>query len=500
MKSRLLPVILTAALTSLGTFYIAARYQNHLPYISASSRSEMPVNYVGFNDDKSTAVRAVAPTDFQPAAEAAVKAVVHIKTSTKGRVEVVQDPWAQMFGYESYQKRYIQPQLGSGSGVVISSDGYIVTNNHVVAGADEVTVTFNDRYTTTAKVVGTDASTDIAVLKVTEKDVPFMEYGNSDEVHLGQWILAVGYPLTLDATVTAGIVSAKSRSLGINRRASNSAIESFIQTDAAVNPGNSGGALVNTSGQLVGINSAIASPTGSYAGYSYAIPANIVKKVVNDLRQFGKVQRGYLGVEYLNARSLTPEKLASLGIDRKEGVYVAGIRPNTGAAASDLKVGDFITKINGQPVRTEPELLEQVSRYNPGDNLNVTYSRNGTEKQTSIELKNISNNTDLVRQSDGKAIVLGATFRVMTQEEQRQYGTAGIIVEDVGTGALKKNTNMRNKFVITTINEKAIKSLGDLQIAFATESAIQIAGFYPGSRGLYYYGINPGDLEGTSEQ
>lgn len=495
LKPKLLTVVLTAALTSLGTFYLAARYTDQLPYFPQKQKTNLPVNYVDYNDDNNTTVRGVAPVDFQAAAESSVKAVVHINTSTKGGVQVVQDPFAQMFGIESYQKRYIQPQMGSGSGVVISDDGYIVTNNHVVAGADEVTVTFNDRFTTTAKVVGTDPSTDIAVLKVAEKNVPFMEYGNSDDVHLGQWVLAVGYPLTLDATVTAGIVSAKSRALGINNRNSSTAIESFIQTDAAVNPGNSGGALVSTNGQLVGINSAIASPTGSYAGYSYAIPSNIVKKVVNDIRQYGKVQRGYMGVEFMDRRNLSREKLAELGIDRNEGVYIAGIRPNTGAAVSGLKVGDFITKINGQNIKTEPQLQEQVARYKPGDNLSITYMRAGKEMVTSVELKNISNNTGIVRKDAGEAALLGATFRVMNDDELKSLPMKGIVVSDVGTGSLKKYTNMRNNFVITSINEKEVKSVGDLQIAMNTASAIKIAGYYPGSRGIYYYGLNPEDIQ-----
>ena len=230
----------------------------------------------------------------------------------------------------------------SGSGVVISPDGYIVTNNHVVADAKEVSVTFNDRYTTKAKVVGTDPGTDIAVLKVDgDKNMSYMEFGNSDDAKLGQWVLAVGYPLSLDATVTAGIISAKGRSIGINRSQSASAIESFIQTDAAVNPGNSGGALVNTAGQLIGINSAIASPTGSYAGYSYAIPSNIVRKAVNDLMKYGSVQRAYMGVEYVSS----PEQLAKLGIDNVNGVYVMNVRPNSGAAKAGLTKGDVCEMI-----------------------------------------------------------------------------------------------------------------------------------------------------------
>ncbi len=298
MKYKLFPVIVTAALTSVMTLFAVSHFQHNTPYFAiAAMPKATPVNYAAFNGNTASTTGAV---NFEPAAEASVQAVVHIKTTTQARnFNAVMADGNDMFSQLSFGQRqyYVPGQQGSGSGVVISPDGYIVTNNHVVAGANEVTVTFNDRYTTKAKVVGTDPSTDIAVLKVEEKKtLPFMEFGNSDDAKLGQWVLAVGYPLTLDATVTAGIISAKGRSLGINKEQSASAIESFIQTDAAVNPGNSGGALVNTAGQLIGINSAIASPTGSYAGYSYAIPSNIVRKAVNDLMKYGSVQRAYMGI------------------------------------------------------------------------------------------------------------------------------------------------------------------------------------------------------------
>ena len=376
MKSRIIPVVLTAALTSLGTLFLAARFNHTDTLFLTNTNAQLPVNYAGLGDK--SIINAAPPVDFQSAAEASVKAVVHIKTTTKARTVVANDPFMDdffgMFGQRQYT---LPPQMGSGSGVVISPDGFIVTNNHVVAGADQLTVTFNDRYTTTAKVVSTDPSTDIAVVKVEEKNLPFMEIGNTDEVRLGQWVLAVGYPLSLDATVTAGIVSAKSRSIGINRQQSRSAIESFIQTDAAVNPGNSGGALVNTKGQLIGINSAIASPTGSYAGYSYAIPANIVRKVVADLKQYGKVQRGYIGIQYLDRKNATPEQLSALGLDRNDGVYVQDVTAGGGAVAAGIRKGDFITQIAGVPVHTEPELLEQVARYKPGDHIAITYKRGG---------------------------------------------------------------------------------------------------------------------------
>jgi serine protease Do len=491
MKSKLIPVILTAALTSVATLYIAGKYQDTIPFLTQSATTQqLPVNYASYTSSGGT-VHSTPPTDFTGAAEASVKAVVHIKTKTNARVVTAYDPndvFSQLFGQ---RQNYIPSQQGSGSGVVVSPDGYIATNNHVVAGADMVSVTFNDRYTTDAKVVATDPATDIAVLKVEDKNLAYMEFGNSDDVKLGQWVLAVGYPLTLDATVTAGIVSAKGRSIGINRMQSASAIESFIQTDAAVNPGNSGGALVNTDGQLIGINSAIASPTGSYAGYSYAIPANIVRKVVNDLRQYGAVQRGYIGIQYLDRKMASPETIASLGLDKTEGVYVQDVTPNGGAAAAGIRSGDFIMAINGTPIRTEPELQEQVARYKPGDNISITFLRNGASKVTTVQLKNINNTTNIVKEAIATRI-LGASFKTLGNDEKRKFGiSGGVQVTDITRGALARQTNMQKNFIITSINDKAVNTVEDLQkILAANPGNIQIAGFYPGLRGMYYYGLN----------
>jgi Do/DeqQ family serine protease len=499
MKFKLFPVILTAALTSVITLFVAAHYQNKIQFFAAASQHSLPVNYAGYTEGNG-AIRSVPPVDFQPAAEAAVKAVVHIKTSTKGRTVTTQpqmdDFFGQLFGQRQY---YIPPQMGSGSGVVISPDGYIVTNNHVVADASEVTVSFNDRYSTKAKVVATDPSTDIAVIKVDDKNLPYMEFGNSDDVHLGQWVLAVGYPLTLDATVTAGIVSAKSRAIGINRTQSASAIESFIQTDAAVNPGNSGGALVNTAGQLIGINSAIASPTGSYAGYSYAIPSNIVRKAVNDLMKYGAVQRGYLGIDLINSRNATPEQLANLGIDGKEdGVYVAGVHTGSGAAKAGLQKGDYIVKVNSETIHSEPELQEQVARYHPGDNLSITYVRSGKQYTASVELKNLNGSTDIVKENNNVVKLMGASFRSLSDQEKTKLGVeGGVMVTDMGTGTLSRQTQMGKGFVVTNINDMPIASVNDLQQAAGQGDKLQFGGFYPGKQGMYYYGItnSNNDLE-----
>ncbi len=488
MKFKLLPVIVTAAVTSFATFYFAANYSHHIP--GFQKEQPLPVRFAGASTSKM--VNAAPPADFEQAAEASVNAVVHIKTQTKGR-----DVISQAYGYDIFgnifggpQRNYVPPQIGSGSGVVISPDGYIATNLHVVTNTDKVTVTFNDRYTAEAEVIATDASTDLAVLKVNEKNLPYMDFGNSDDVRLGQWVLAVGYPLSLDATVTAGIVSAKSRAIGINSSQSASAIESFIQTDAAVNPGNSGGALVNTSGQLIGINSAIASPTGSYAGYSYAIPSNIVKKVTNDLIRFGTVQRAYLGIEYLDSRRLTPEKLSELSIDKTEGVYVAGVRENGGAYQAGIRKGDFVTAINEVSIRTEPQLQEQIARYKPGDNITVSFLRNGTLNTTTVQLRNLSGTTSIVKKQSDLVDILGATLRNLTEKEKDSYRlNGGVVVSDVGNGALAKQ-KMKSGFIIVGINDQEINTVDQLQTALSSGSRAQISGFYPGTRGYFYYGIN----------
>ncbi len=489
MKNKIIPVIFTAVATSLATMYVAGKFQASN---SIAMQQEAPVHYAKYNSG-SNRVAAAAPIDFQPAAEASINAVVHIKTQRKGKAVITQDPrfgddfFGQLFGRRQV---YIPPQMGSGSGVVISDDGYIVTNNHVISGADEVTVTFNDRYTTSAKMIANDPSTDIAVLKVEEKDLPYMEFGNSDDVRLGQWVLAVGYPLTLDATVTAGIVSAKGRALGINRRQSSLPVESFIQTDAAVNPGNSGGALVNTNGELIGINSAIASPTGSYAGYSYAIPANIVRKIANDLINYGSVQRAYLGINYIDRKHATPEMLTELKLDKRDGVYVAKVLEKSGAANAGLKEGDLIVNINGAEINTSPQLQEQIALFKPGDNVSVTYVRNGKEKVTTVQLRNIDGTTDIVKKAD-VVKMLGAQFRSLNQSELTKYDvTNGVVVTKIEDGLLARQTKMPEGFVITSINDIAVNNPEDIQKILLNNNNIKIAGFRPGFAGMYYYGLN----------
>ena len=482
MTQRLFPVILTAAITSAATFFGVAHFQNKIPYL-AEPRQTAPVNYSFASSGNTNAMN--AGVSFEAAAAASVKAVVHVKTTTKARTVVdnnANDIYSQLFGPRQY---YIPSQVESGSGVVISPDGYIVTNNHVVANGDEVAVTFNDRYTTKAKVVAKDPSTDIAILKVDgENNLAYMELGNSDDVKLGQWVLAVGYPLSLDATVTAGIVSAKGRAIGINKTQSENAIESFIQTDAAVNPGNSGGALVNTAGQLIGINSAIASPTGSYAGYSYAIPANIVRKVANDLMKFGTVQRAYMGINYLDNKTATPEMIKSLGLDRTEGIYVANVIAGSGAANAGIKKGDIITQINGQFVANQPQLQGQIARYAPGDDVNVTFLRDGKPMTTVVKLNKVTLPVN----------VLGASFRPLTSQEMQAYGIdGGLVITDLGKGSLARKTQIHKGFVITSVNDATVSSVADLEAIVNNNKVLQIAGFQPGYAGRYYYTLDNAD-------
>jgi Do/DeqQ family serine protease len=459
---------------------------------------KLPVNYAGFFDKDAAPASGI---DFTAASTTATPAVVHIKTKTKARqvsnnLPRGRNPFSDLFGddlddfFGGPQSRTIPEQRASGSGVLISNDGYIVTNNHVIEGADQVDVTLNNKRSYKATLVGTDPSSDIAVLKIEGSNFPYLVYGNSDDVRLGQWVLAVGYPLTLDVTVTAGIISAKSRSIGINRRQSETPIESFLQTDAAVNPGNSGGALINTDGQLIGINSAIASPTGSYAGYSYAIPVNIAKKVVNDLIKFGTVQRAYLGIQY-PIDNLTEEQKKEIGFKEGEGVFVSDVPVGGAAHAGGIRKGDIVTKINGVHVTSGPEMVEQVTRYKPGDKVTVTYIRENKEQTANLTLKNKTGNTDVVK-STTIMDKLGAELESLDKKRATTYDVAGgVVVKKLGNGALR-STKMQEGFVITSVNGQAVKSIDDLKTALEANKGytVKLEGIYPGYEGSYGYPLN----------
>lgn len=445
------------------------------------------------------------PVDFEKAASAAVPSVVHIKTTTKFK-EIAgrqghgqdQDPFGGMgddlfrrFFGEGEGRMMPQPdQKASGSGVIISSDGYIVTNNHVVNGATAITVTLNNRRNYTAKVIGTDANTDLALIKIDAKDLSVMNIGNSDDVKLGQWVLAIGYPLNLDVTVTQGIVSAKSRNIGINTQAS-APVESFIQTDAAVNPGSSGGALVNTNGELIAINSAIASPTGSFAGYAYSIPSNLMKKVVGDLLKFGSVQRGYLGIS-MAPEGLDDAKKKELGIpDEVEGVFVMEVDPHGAAGEAGIKKGDVIVKINDLPVNSDARLAELIARQKPGDKVKMSFIRGGAQKDAEVTLKNKMGSFASAKSAAVES--LGAELADLSKEDAAKMGIGGgVVVNNIHDGGVISNqTNMRPGFVITKVGDVQVHNVAELKEALGRQgSNFQIQGIYPGSDEVYYYGIN----------
>ncbi|HEY4965610.1 MAG TPA: trypsin-like peptidase domain-containing protein, partial [Puia sp.] len=386
------------------------------------------------------------------------------------------------------------PEVGSGSGVIISEDGYIVTNNHVVDGADEVTVTLSNKKYFKAKVVATDPSTDLAVVKVEAKGLPFLLYGNSDEVKVGQWVLAVGYPLSLETTVTAGIVSAKGRSIDINSRQSQSPVESFIQTDAAVNPGNSGGPLINPQGQLIGINSAIASPTGSYAGYSFTIPVNIVKKVVTDLIKYGTTQRAYLGIEYAR-ENLSDDQKKEQGItDDQAGVFVMNVREKGAAAKAGLLKGDVIIKLNDIPVNTGSELVGQIAIYRPGDQIKITYLRNGKENEANVTLMNSSGNMDLVKNSAFDK--LGAQFQPLEKKVAEKLGIkGGVVVTSISEKGLFSRTRMDDGFIILKVNGHEVSTVDEFRkiVEQAGTGSLKLEGVYSGYDGTFSYPLKLND-------
>ncbi|HWB26836.1 MAG TPA: trypsin-like peptidase domain-containing protein [Chitinophagaceae bacterium] len=500
LKNILLVVLISASTALLSMWGYGSWMQSK--YAGVQEAGKLPVNYAGFFDKNNNNA---GPVDFTAAATSAAPAVVHIKTRTKQRqvsnnLPRQKNPFSDFFGdtdpFSDFFNgpRVIPEQRASGSGVIISSDGYIVTNNHVVDGADEINVTLTNRKSYKAKVIGTDPNSDLAVIKIEASGLPYLVYGNSDDTKLGQWVLAVGYPLNLDVTITAGIISAKARSIGINK--GDRPIESFLQTDAAVNPGNSGGALINTNGELIGINSAIASPTGSYAGYSYAIPVNIVKKIVNDLLKFGAVQRAYIGIQYPQ-EDLSDEAKAKYGIKDGDGVFVTGVAPDGAAKDAGIQKGDFINKVNGTDVATGPELQEQIARYKPGDKITVSYSRNGKENTVNLTLKNRAGNYSVVK-TETVLDKLGnselVTLDAATAKKNDLSG--GVLVKKLGDGILK-GTRMQEGFVITSVDGQAVNNLDDFKAALANaHGTVRLEGVYPGYEGTYGYPLN---LDDTSD-
>lgn len=443
------------------------------------------------------------PVDLTYAAEKSLPSVVHIlstKNSKVQTVEVQSDPFSDFFsdpfgffgnpnqGNGGKQKRSVRTpkQQGSGSGVIISNDGYIVTNNHVVADADELTVTLNDNKEYSARIIGTDKTTDLALIKIDGKNLPAITIANSENIKVGEWVLAVGNPFNLTNTVTAGIVSAKGRSLYQN------GVESFIQTDAAINPGNSGGALVNTRGELIGINAMLYSQTGSFSGYGFAIPTSIMNKVVDDLKKYGTVQRAVIGIQgsdvknYVDAQK---DQGKDIDLGTMEGIYVAKVTEESAAEEAGLKEGDVITAIDGKEVNKMADLQEYLAKKRPGDKVSISYMRDKKKSTKTVTLKNEQGNTQVVKKAD--LDVLGGNFRAITDNQKQQFNIGyGLEVLKVNAGKLK-NAGITKGFIIQRVNDSAIKTIDDLQnvvkeASTSKDPVLYIQGIYPTGKKAYF--------------
>ena len=443
--------------------------------------------------------------NFVAAAAAVTPAVVHVMTEYAAPVvdrrQQQMDPFLrQFFGDQNEQFQGQMPPghpqvpqgggQGSGSGVIIAANGYIVTNNHVIDKASKIEVVLDDKRKFEAELVGADPNTDLAVLKVKADNLPFIKYGNSDDVKVGQWVLAVGNPFNLNSTVTAGIISAKSRNIGILNRKDNMGLESFLQTDAVVNPGNSGGALVNLNGDLIGINSAIASHSGSgsFEGYAFAIPSSLASKVVDDLLKYKVVQRALLGVQIreVDAKLASEKKLNTLN-----GVYVEGLSESSSAAVAGIKPGDIITQINGVVVNTSSQLQEQVARFRPGDRIKVSYLRGSAAGTIEAILRNATGTTGVVREAAVAASLTyeGATLSVVPAREQAKLGIEGGAKITGIKGSAFRESGMGDGFIITRIDKNPVNKPADVKTyldeARESQGAL-VEGLYPDGRKAYY--------------
>lgn len=425
--------------------------------------------------------------DLTVAAEHSLEAVVHVHTIYAGQ----EYPTAgSLFDLFYGRPQYRQAPEGTGSGVIISNNGYIVTNNHVVKGAQKVKITLHNKENYDAKIIGRDPSTDLALLKIEGEDLPFLTYGNSDDIKVGEWVLAVGNPFNLNSTVTAGIISAKGRDINIldtDPESGISPVESFIQTDAAVNPGNSGGALVNTRGELIGINAAIKSNTGSFMGYSFAIPANITKKVVSDLMEFGTVQRAFIGVSIQN---INDEMVSDLKLETKDGIYIAGLADEGSAQEAGLEVGDVIIKVNDKAVSNVPELQEQISRFRPGNKVKIGFLRDGESKELEMVLRNEFGNTDVVEKKEiDLYALLGADLSTASNKVKNRLGISyGVQVTELNSGKLMK-AGVRENFIIRKVDGKRVNTPNDVINALSNKKGgVLFEGIYPNGR-MAYYGV-----------
>ncbi|MDR1455673.1 MAG: Do family serine endopeptidase [Tannerella sp.] len=485
-------IAVVSFVTSIGAVTYMVKHNGGIraALMERDSSFEQPVRLTSY------ASVAAENTDFTYAAEQAIQAVVHIKSVAKSQRAKDErryiDPFEYFFGFGGGAPRQQQPRVGFGSGVIISTDGYVITNNHVVEGADELEVTLNDNREFRAKIIGTDPNTDIALLKIEASDLHTLPYGDSEQLRVGEWVLAVGNPFSFKSTVTSGIVSAKGRSI-MTGESNRNKIESFIQTDAAVNPGNSGGALVNTKGELVGINTAIYSETGNFAGYSFAVPISIAGKVVADLKQYGTVQRAQLGVMMLPPQAAKSE-LKDDNIKMLEGACVVDFAERSPAREAGMEKGDVITAVNDIKVKSPSALQEQISKYRPGDRVKVELDRHGTKKVFTVELRNVRGGTEVIGKTDDSGEILGAAFRELTADQKKAYGgiSYGIEVNGVGKGKIQ-DAGIRKGFVIMIVNDQKIATPDDLYKIVdrilkgsSEEQGLFIKGFYPDGSTRHY--------------
>ena len=496
--SLLLAAILGSGITLLTTQWVSPEKES----IKIEHISTVPSSQVAYHvNEDGVAV----PLDFTTTAEKVTKAVVHIRSTTEGpvasreRAPDSNDPFQFFFGPQNPRQR--GPSQSSGSGVIINEGGYIVTNNHVVQDADVVDVTLSDNRTFKAEVVGTDPDTDLAVIKINQKALPYLSFVNSDNAKVGQWVLAVGNPFNLNSTVTAGIISAKGRNIDLingnndgNPQASRTAIESFIQTDAAINPGNSGGALVNLNGELLGINTAIASPTGSYAGYGFAVPSNIVSKIVEDLLAYGTVQRGWLGIQ---VGSVTGEFAKKEDLSVAQGAYVSGfgdMEDKSAAKEAGIQKGDVIVMLDDISIKTSTSLIEYIGLKHPGDKVKVTVNRAGKEKVFTVTLKNRDGKFGTVKREEKDAVAtLGIELENVGSKMLKNLDlTHGVRVKSLENGRIARYTDMKEGFIITRINDKEVKTVEEVNAIIKSKrpgDLITFSGVYEDFPREYIYAI-----------
>lgn len=493
---KLAPVALAFAFVG-GTSFAAFEHFSKPDTISNWVENNIPVVKARLDEKTNGANVAMIPADFSFASQKATAAVVHIKSTMKAERNVSQmqipDELRDFFGGRSPfgqdmpQGRGGEKAQASGSGVIINPDGYIVTNNHVIQGAESLEVTLADKRVFKAKVIGSDPNTDIALIQIDAKNLPALSFGSSENVKVGQWVLAVGNPFNLTSTVTAGIVSAKGRSINILSENSKAPVESFIQTDAAVNPGNSGGALVDLNGNLIGINTAIASQTGQFAGYSFAVPSSIAHKVVEDISKFGSVQRGYLGV---GISEVDGAKVKSFDLKVNEGVRVENFSEQSAARDAGIQVGDVITKIDGHLIESVPQLQETIAQHKPNDRVLVNVNRNGVEKEVTVTLTN--NVGTLVAEKSVKTLDnLGIELQDITSQQKRAWDIEqGVQVSQINAGKVRQNTDMQDGFVITKIDKTPVGSVQQaLKALEGKKGGVMIEGIYPGSQETQYYAV-----------